>query len=429
MIFVRSLLHHAETCAASENSATRFVSLRSDGIAMIGVESAALVTNVARAFIELFAKEFTAVGGRYSEKIKKWDNAIRPWETMQTVGNLVVGLMASATFGWLLPDISLSIHRSLPSFPLKTLNLESKETALLPKSYVQEIKFMYELEVLDLTKRHFDHEGFNTFVQVIQEHPAIKEIHLSKSLCSDWQIFDLQKLAGSKKGLKIVDSDGGKFGSVYMDWHEYNIQKNQAYLKGMRETTIQALSNYFRDNDILPQTILDFGAGTGQDTIPLLNLMHLLKIDSHILAVDGDKEAIEILKSNLTPELNSHITCVTSSFKKFTITHPIDLLISSYTWPYRPPSDFPECWEKCVRNVKINGYIAGHFFGPITGEKPNPGMTYHTELEIKKLLKESGFEIKWFKKDPEGSEFEVVGGTGKPAWGDLYHLVAKKIQP
>lgn len=347
-----------------------------------------------------------------SEKILKIDKDIR------------LCPIASILLGWDLPREIFPIHQRLQLSAITTLELESKKPTQITDRYIDIIKELPNLKALDFSKIKFNDKLLDLLIKAIFEHSQIKELCLSKSMFTKLQIENLQILSSKKKGLKLIDIEGGRFGEIYTDWHEYNVLKSKAHLDGMRETTKHALQYFYLEHKTVPKWILDFGAGTGQDTIPVLKLLE----NSYLLAVDGDEESLDILKNNLTSSTElQRLKCVTSPFMSMKLGHPMDLLIASFTWPYRPKEDFLPCWNKCVESIRKNGYIAGHFFGPISGEKPDPGMTYHTEEDIKMLLSVSGLELVWFKKEKEGSGFKIFGGTGKPAWGDLFHIVAKKL--
>lgn len=189
----------------------------------------------------------------------------------------------------------------------------------------------------------------------------------------------------------------------------------------MTPTTVEVMKYFEMDYGQLPKSVLDFGCGVGQDTIPLAKLGC-----ANILAIDADEEALELLKSRLPVELESHVSLINSPFLETEIKEPVDVFIAGYTWPYRRPLDFAACWKKSISSVKVGGYIAGQFFGPFSNREPDLCMTYHTEEQIRDLLKDN-FEIVSFKKEPEGSDFKIFGGAEAP-WGNLYHVVAKRIK-
>lgn len=275
-------------------------------------------------------------------------------------------------------------------------------------------------EVISVADRELSDAEFTKLKEIVINTASIKTIVITKSLFKDSQLEGLQAFVSANKGVKVIDSTGQRVGPVYMDWHQYNLDKANAHENGMRITTIKALEEIQKEGKLHSLRVLDFGAGTGQDSIPLVKLGC-----QEILAVDGDLEALEILKSHVPDDLKSHVTCVHTAFIKLDVPKPYDLLVSSYTWPYRPPSDFPACWKKCVEVVKEEGYIAGQFFGP--PKEIDPGLTFHTEQQIRDLLAPD-FDIVYFVKIPEGTKLPLYGGADNsaPPWGDLFHVVARK---
>ncbi len=278
---------------------------------------------------------------------------------------------------------------------------------------------------LNLAGRRFDQRSFSALIDSIIKHPIIKELLFSKSQLTAQQITQLQILASTKKGLRIVDSEGAKFGPAYMNWQNYNMEKSQACLRGlqaMTPTTTDALELFELEYGRKPETVMDFGCGVGQDTIPMAKMGC-----EQIFAIDADEEALDLLKSNLPIEAEAHVSLINSPFIEVQVDEPVELFIAGYTWPYRRPEMFDACWKKSVESVKVGGYIAGQFFGPFSNKKKlDPGMTYHTEADILELLSDN-FELVSFRKESEGSDFKIFGGADAP-WGDLYHIVARRIR-
>lgn len=194
--------------------------------------------------------------------------------------------------------------------------------------------------------------------------------------------------------------------------------------------------------ELLPSKlrVIDFGSGEGKDSIPLLRILNLLQLGENLklAAIDADVQANADFESILTQDEKQQVEIYTGPFMEFELKEgPADLLFSSFTWPYRPSrkdqaqdgsSDFDQVWEKTKSLIRDEGIIAGHLFG--MAKTPNCGMTYHTEEEVIALL-EKDFEILWFyseKEDgikPNGQAREVFGGK-EPAWGELYHFVARR---
>ena len=271
---------------------------------------------------------------------------------------------------------------------------------------------------LDLTDQSFNEERFSSLIQSITEKSKsvspIKEIIFTKSLLTENQIERIQVLASSIKSFKALDSEGGLIGSLICNWSPYNQDKESASTFGMRKTTIKAIESFKQEFAKLPDEILDFGAGTGQDAIPLLKMGC-----PHLVALDAEEEALEILDKNVPMELKTHITFVKIPFKNYSTEKLFNLINSSFSWPYRPIEEFPLFWKKTVELLAPNGYIAGHFFGQPA--KPELGITYHSKEDIENLLK-NNFNLVWFSQEEQA---EIYGGD-TPPWGILYHVVAKK---
>lgn len=280
---------------------------------------------------------------------------------------------------------------------------------------------------LDLAGCSFDQDAFSIFVDTIAKQKIIKTLVFTKALLTSKQVTDLQVLVCRRKGLKVEDSEGNKFGPLYMNWHSYNEEKYNIISKGlggMYPTTILALRYILQETGNLPNFVLDFGCSVGLDTLPLAEMGC-----KKIWAIDADEDALDKLKSNIRPGQHNRVTCINSPFMEVVVDEPVDLFISAYTWPLRKPEDFPACWDKCVSVTKIGGYIAGQFFGPFSKDPLDldPCMTYHTGEEVRDLLAKN-FSMVLFRKIPAGSSFEVSGGDKKPSWGDLFHVIAKRIR-
>lgn len=271
----------------------------------------------------------------------------------------------------------------------------------------------FQPKTVDLSAKFFNDRDFDFFLDLLKNR-SINTLILDKTKLTLAQTERVLSIINSneKKGTKLVTPEGRAFGSIYTDWSSYNLAKTNACMLGLRETTIEALKHFSTP----PKVIIDFGAGTGQDTIPLL------KMGLHVIAIDGDEESLEILKSHLSSEDLEKLETYSGPFIQFQALQTADLFISCFTWPYRPKADFPECWKKTLALIKEEGIIAGHFFGP--KDPPDPAMTYHTEEELKELLHED-FDILWFQKESKDSGRTVYGGD-EPAWGELFHVVARK---
>lgn len=275
-------------------------------------------------------------------------------------------------------------------------------------------------KIIDVSSKAFHKPAFTRFYDLLTMECEVKKVICTPENLSK-QELDLilaQVNSNTKKGLKITDSFNRPLGAVYTDWTKYNEDKKDAYLLGMRETAKVALEHLEETIDPL---IYDFGAGTGQDAIPMLQLGH------RVIAIDGDDEALQILKSNISQSERLLLRCVTSPFMSYEVTEPADLMISSYTLPYRPPADFTACMEKVTSSIKMGGILAAHFFGK--PEIIDPSMTYHDVNELLTML-EKDYEILFFKVDPKDAPKTLFGCLDERSaapFGELFHVVAKKL--
>lgn len=270
---------------------------------------------------------------------------------------------------------------------------------------------------LDLHGFQFDGSTFNDLILFIMSVKSLAKIKVSKSLLSTVQKEQIL-LTGNKnivKGLKLLDEGNCKLGSAYTDWHDYNMEKKD--ICRLHETTQKALAKFEHH---LPQHVIDFGAGTGQETLELLK-----RGCPSVVAIDADYEAISILRERTREWLPIGVLdTYQGPFLDYRPVKSADLFIASYSWPYRPPADFEECWVKSLSCVAPGGWVAGHLFGP--PEKIDPGMTYHTFDNIKELLMRDFDEFTIEEVPSHGAK--IYGGT-TPPWGSLYQILARKKGP
>ncbi|CRX39166.1 class I SAM-dependent methyltransferase [Estrella lausannensis] len=275
---------------------------------------------------------------------------------------------------------------------------------------IEQAKYTHKVEAQGF---YFNQEHFQSLICFVSSHNDLSHVKLSKDLLSPEQVKKILQVTNSNlaKGIKLLDENEERFGNIYTDWHHYNMDKKD--LCKLNKTTLSALEKFPSP----PERIIDFGAGTGQETIALLQQGY-----PSVVAIDGDKEAIAILESRAQEFIEGGaLETYTGPFLKYQPPVKADLFISSYTWPYRPHDEFNACWDKTIACVKPGGWIAGQFFGsPL---KADPAMTYHTEEEIRQLLK-TDFECITIHR--ESAESSVIyGGTSAP-WGSLFHVVAQK---
>lgn len=285
-------------------------------------------------------------------------------------------------------------------------------------------------KTIDLSGKCITEEEFDGILGTIEKNGGVKKLRVSQEDLTVGRKEKLMTLTSynSLKGLRIVSENNEPVGPVYTNWKTYAAAKKDAYKEGMSETVNQALNQFINRFNKPPEFVIDFGAGPGKDTINLA-----LSGCNKIHAIDGHKKSITYLETTIAemkergvlPDVD--ITCTNAPFINLVFPQQAELLVCMFTLPYRCPSEFLSCWNKCVTSVVTGGIIAVNFFGPIKNKTPDPGVTYHTEEEVKELLRKD-FEIIWFLKEPEGKKFKIFGG-GEPTWGDLHNVVAIKTAP
>lgn len=153
---------------------------------------------------------------------------------------------------------------------------------------------------------------------------------------------------------------------------------------------------------------LDLGAGALGDTRFLLNKGFAVDaVDSEPSFVDFGKDT----KANL----------IVSTFETLNFpTAKYDLINARYALPFNPPGTFNATFVRLAAALKPDGIFVGQFFGIKDSWSSNPAMTFHTEAQVKSLLK--GFEI---------LHFEEIKKEGKTALhGDkfwhVFDVIARK---
>lgn len=287
----------------------------------------------------------------------------------------------------------------------------------------------------------FEDAAFSKLVNLIKNNPTIMEIKVSTAKMPEGQLKLLKDLVAlnERKGLRVTDYNGAKL-AYQLDPSGYIESKSGDidYIAKIRETTKKALALYEERYGEKPRIVIDFGAGTGNCTIPLI-----LQGCPRIIAVDGDEESLAILDARLADEIEKMLhTCPEAVFGKVErVVSPFitaelpasDMEISSFTDPYRSAEAFPAMWAKKVACVREGGLFAGHLFTrPLLPDDAT--MTYHSIEEARALI-EKDFDILWLHEQTFG--FEIWNGDdnggmvldddpAKRPWGNLIHYVAIK---
>ncbi|MCB0035849.1 MAG: class I SAM-dependent methyltransferase [Anaerolineales bacterium] len=177
-----------------------------------------------------------------------------------------------------------------------------------------------------------------------------------------------------------------------------------------RETVLKALALY---GDESGQAI-DLGCGNGNDTLALL------EAGWHVLAIDGQAEAIERVRANTPAEWRPRLQTQVAMFETLTLP-PADLINASFALPFCPPEYFTRFGGQIVGSIRPHGRFAGQLFGNKDSWAGRPEMTCHTRAQVDELL--AGFEIEFLVEDydPDGRT-----AVGNPKHWHIYRIVARK---
>jgi tellurite methyltransferase len=194
------------------------------------------------------------------------------------------------------------------------------------------------------------------------------------------------------------------------DWTEYY----EAAGDEPRSTLLDALERFDAEE---PQErfAVDLGCGAGPDTA------ELLRRGWRVLAIDGQAEAIERLRSraDLSPADFLRLQSRVSSFQDARWPEA-DLVNSSFALPFCPPEAFPDLWERILRSLRTGAMFSGHLFGDRDGWSAEEDMTFHTREQVRALLEP--LEAERFEDIEEDGET----ATGKPKHWHVYYLVARR---
>lgn len=162
---------------------------------------------------------------------------------------------------------------------------------------------------------------------------------------------------------------------------------------------------------------LDIGAGSGSDTIALL------QSGFKVYALDKTKIAFAFLKRNVRrnklplPQIinRSVESYLSSTSRKF------DFINSSYTLPFVPPNKFKKTFQRICLHLKPGGIIAINLFGNLDSwNTQDSKLTFLKKAEVKSLFKELKIlSLKEWKDEGRTAMGEVK------IW-HIYGIVAEK---
>jgi hypothetical protein len=93
---------------------------------------------------------------------------------------------------------------------------------------------------------------------------------------------------------------------------------------------------------------------------------------------------------------------------------------AQYALPFNPPDSFDSVFSKLCDSVKRGGVFVGQFFGPEDGWSKNLSISFHSEADIRKLLK--SFAVLVLREEKRLGKTAV----GAEKFWHVFHVIAKK---
>lgn len=198
------------------------------------------------------------------------------------------------------------------------------------------------------------------------------------------------------------------------NWESY--YQNTANINTPHKTLLIAQKSFQSENK-LTGTAVDLGAGTGRDTV------FLLQQGWSVLAVDAQQLSIAIILSRIDPLFLPKLDVMEKPFSEMVLPDNLDLINASYSLPFCNPQEFPQCWEIITEQLSIGGRFSGQFFGEKDEWASNPNLTIHSYERMIDLFKDR-FIIEYLQIE----DGPAPCGNGKIKHWHVYHIVAKKIR-
>lgn len=203
------------------------------------------------------------------------------------------------------------------------------------------------------------------------------------------------------------------------EFESWEVYYKNTITKTVPRRTLWLAQEYFQLENKRGGRAADLGAGTGRDTL------FLLQKGWNVLAIDAEQLSIDIILNRVDASYLDNLAVVVSPFSEMILPPELDLINASYSLPFCQSQDFPQCWKMIIDQLAIGGRFAGQFFG----EKDawaidRPELTFHSYEKMLQLF-EGRFVIEYLQID-EGLIPCVINGKTKHC--HIYHVVAKKIR-
>jgi hypothetical protein len=203
-----------------------------------------------------------------------------------------------------------------------------------------------------------------------------------------------------------ADTGTSQTWSKYLDETQYDVTASKPMLYALA---------LFKKEGITSGYAVDIGAGTGKDTLYLLN--HHWRV----LAQDGSPKAINII---LTRAKQMHLPTPDTQVSDFTamqLPNDVDLINANLALPFAAPKDFPAVWQNVVQHIRVGGRFSGNFFGSKDGFATDNQMTFLTKQQLLDLFKSFKIESLTTRQ----GNYTEANGTVK--YWQIWDIVARKV--
>jgi trans-aconitate methyltransferase len=157
---------------------------------------------------------------------------------------------------------------------------------------------------------------------------------------------------------------------------------------------------------------LDLGAGTGRETLALL------EAGWRVLAVDAEQAAIDIIRGDAAV-YGDRLETAVGSYDEVALP-PAELVHASYSLPFVAADRFQAAWSRVLAALEPGGWLLVDLFGVEDSWNDGSGaLTFHTREQVLALL--AGLEVE--QLDEEERDGEAVSG---PKHWHAFHVVARR---
>jgi len=180
----------------------------------------------------------------------------------------------------------------------------------------------------------------------------------------------------------------------------------------LRQVFVEALPLLPEANGDGERVAVDLGCGDGKETLVLLEQGWT------VLAIDGASEGVARLLESVPPGDVERLTTKVAPFADVELPHA-DLVYAGFSLPFCDPADFADFWKRVVVAIRPGGLFVGNFFGPRDTWFGTPDMSFHSQVEVERLL--AGFEVVSVREQDEGG----FAASGPKHW-HVFHAIARK---